>query len=252
MLSGLLMSKLLVSCVCPTYRRPQLVQLTIRLFLAQTWERSELIIIDDSPAGEGPSAPSHPRVRLVRLNDRLTMGEKHNVGHALAQGDVLCYWDDDDYWGPRRLVCQLEPIAMGEAEMTGLPRDLVAKIPSGGFFKFAPDWFKSRANRGNTVGNFNLPWHDGTAMYSRRALSLGVQHPALNLNQKVQFINGIVARGVKWKRVHNHEHFVYVRHDAGSRQAPNTWQFREQVSLTPAPTPLWFPREVLAFWKGIA
>ena len=240
----------LVSCVCPTYRRPRLAELAVQLFLAQTWQHSELIVIDDSPEGERPSIRPNARVKYVRLKDRITMGEKHNMGHALAQGDVLAYWDDDDFFGSRRLLAQLDPIALGQAEMTGMARDLVAKVPSGEFYRFLPDWFKSPRNRGNTMTNFTLPWHDGTAMFVRRALKLA-KHPNINQNNKVQFINSVVAAGLKWKRVENDGHFVYVRHE-GAKLAPNTWQFNETSVLKHVPAPWWFPAHVLEAWKGVA
>ena len=244
-------SKPLVSLVCPTYRRPKLAELAVRHFLAQTWQHSELIVIDDSPEGERPSIRPNARVKYVRLKDRITMGEKHNIGHALAQGDVLGYQDDDDYWGPRRVVSQLQPIVLGEAEITGMPRHLVARIPSGTFYVFADGWWKAAANRGNTVGNWALPWHDGTAMYTRRLVGLA-QHPPLNLNQKVQFLNAAMLAGkAKWKRVENAGHFVYVRHE-GSKAAPNTWQFNEASVLKHVPAPWWFPAHVLEAWKGVA
>ncbi len=244
-------AKPLVSLVCPTYRRPRLAELAVRHFLAQTWERSELIVIDDSPEGERPSIRPNARVKYVRLKDRITMGEKHNIGHALAQGDVLGYFDDDDFWGPRRVISQLEPIVLGQAEVTGMSRKLVARIPSCTFYVFAENWWKNSANRGNTVGNWALPWHDGTAMYTRRLAGLA-QHPPLNLNQKVQFLNAAIAAGkAKWKRVENDNHFVYVRHE-GAKRAPNTWQFNEASVLKQVPSPSWFPTDVLEAWRAIS
>lgn len=240
-----------VSCICPTYRRPRFVELTVKLFLAQVWQKSELIIIDDSPAGERARISDHARIRVVRIGDKLSMGEKHDLGNALAQGDVLAYWDDDDFWGPRRLVRQLEPIVLGEAEITGIPRELVARVPSASFHRFTKDWFKNPGVRGNTVGNWSLPWHDGTTMYSRRALSFGVKHPPVNINQKVQFINALVAKGMKWKAITNDGAFVYVRHDAKSAAAPNSWQFGERRVLEAVPVPMWFPAPVLEYWRGL-
>ena len=50
----------LVSCLCPTYRRPQLLENSIACFLAQNYpaDRRELVVLDDagelqSQTGEG-------------------------------------------------------------------------------------------------------------------------------------------------------------------------------------------------------
>ncbi|MGH9461076.1 MAG: glycosyltransferase family 2 protein, partial [Vicinamibacteria bacterium] len=109
----------LVSLVCPTYGRPQLIPFAVQFFLSQTWTRSELIIIDDSPRDLQCKIRESGRIRVVRLKDRLSLGEKHNLGHDLAQGDILGYQDDDDIWGHHRLARQLQPIVLGECSIVG-------------------------------------------------------------------------------------------------------------------------------------
>jgi glycosyltransferase involved in cell wall biosynthesis len=236
----------LVTVVCPTYGRPQFVEQAVRLFLAQTWTRSELIVIDDSPKDLQCSIASSPRVKVVRLDHKVTLGEKHNLGHELGQGDVFAYQDDDDFFGPRRLVKQLEPIVLEEVEVVGMLRDYVLVLPTCSWFKFNYAPLPAKAWIGNGLANFKLPFHDGTAMYTRHAAELGVVHPALDMNQKVQFLNGLADLGVRWKAIPTEQHFVYVRHGR------NTWQFNEQRRLVPTGRPHWFTTTMQAWYEGRA
>lgn len=89
-----------VSCVMPTYNRPHFVRQAILCFLRQSYERSELIVVDDGePAIEDLCAGLF-RVRYIRLNKRTTLGEKLNEGIRQAGGSIIQKWDDDDYYHP--------------------------------------------------------------------------------------------------------------------------------------------------------
>jgi hypothetical protein len=92
-----------VSCLCPTYRRPKLLENSIACFVAQDYpaDRRELIIIDDAgelqnQTGEGWQILSIPR-RFRSLS------EKFNALAGLAQGEILVVWEDDDIYLPHHI-----------------------------------------------------------------------------------------------------------------------------------------------------
>lgn len=238
----------LVSAICVTYDRPAFVEQAVAWFQAQTWGRKEMIVVDDSPAARRPDLRRHPNVLHLTLDERADMGTKHNLGLRAAQGDVLCYQDDDDWFHPRRLVMQLEPLVLGRAAITGMLREYVAVLQTGRFYKFLPksrraplkDWI------GNGRATFRLPIHDGTAMFLRRALPAGVEHPPLPVGQKVEFLNALHVRGARCEAILNDGLFVYVRHGR------NTWQYAEGRVMERVGVPSWFPREVLRFWQEVA
>lgn len=111
-----------VSCVCPSGDRPTYLQQAVDCFLSQTYENSELLIIDD---GMVPMPKvMHPRIRhlyLPRANPRLITGMKRNVMNALAQGEIIIHWDDDDYSCPTRVVEQVAFLESSGAEVVGYP-----------------------------------------------------------------------------------------------------------------------------------
>lgn len=90
----------LVSCIMPTRNRPLFVQQAIRSFYRQTYESSELIVVDDGETPIRAGCEGLPRVRYIRLERHTPTGTKLNIGIECASGSVLQKLDDDDYYGP--------------------------------------------------------------------------------------------------------------------------------------------------------
>jgi glycosyltransferase involved in cell wall biosynthesis len=92
-----------VSCICPTYARPQLLEEAIHSFLVQDFEgEKELLVLNDF----GPQTLrfDHPEVTLINLPVRFrTLGAKRNAAVSLCRYDVIAVWDDDDICLPHRL-----------------------------------------------------------------------------------------------------------------------------------------------------
>lgn len=102
-----------VSCICITFQRPPtytyLLEEAIQSFLQQNWNDKELIIINDCP--EQKLVFEHPEVKIINLPLRCrTYGEKMAMGVALAQGDYLAPWDDDDISLPMRLTIAMDTL----------------------------------------------------------------------------------------------------------------------------------------------
>ncbi len=234
----------LVSCVCPTFNRPIYLRHSVELFLAQTWKNAELIIVDDSDPSKKADLPRDPRIKIYPMKERLTIGEKHNLGNAAAQGDAIAFWDDDDYFSPRRLVRQLDPLLSGEAELVGFQRNLVLEAgPIPRFVRIKPWPVDVKKWVGNGATNLRVEIHDGSAVYSRRAADAGLNFPDQTGNEKVAFLNLLASSGFKWKAIKNDDLFVYVRHGR------NTWQYREDLVHFPATRPSWFPQAELDFYR---
>ncbi|HEV3029014.1 MAG TPA: glycosyltransferase, partial [Planctomycetota bacterium] len=122
------MRDLLVSAICCTHNRPLFVRKAIELFKAQTWPRKELIIMDDGPEGSVPEI-SDPEVRHVRIPSYTWITHKHRMAFPLCQGELLAYWDDDDWYSPRRLALQAQAISEGRADVCGFHVKAIASVP---------------------------------------------------------------------------------------------------------------------------
>ena len=110
----------------PTADRPSaFVPFAIRYFLRQDYENRELIILDDGSDPVSDLIPNDPRIRYIRMQERRTMGTKHNQGCILARGEIIAHWDDDDWFAERRLSYQVsELLKQPRMTLTGFSRVL--------------------------------------------------------------------------------------------------------------------------------
>ena len=103
------MSHPLVTCVMPTYGRPDYVAKSLAMFLQQDYPFKELIVLNDCP---GQIFFGDIRdVRLVNTDSRYpTLGEKRNALVEEARGELIAVWDDDDVYLPWRLSYSVEQV----------------------------------------------------------------------------------------------------------------------------------------------
>jgi hypothetical protein len=90
----------MVSCLCPTYRRPDLLANSLACFLMQDYPANarELIILDDAAEFRAQSGNGW---ELVSVNRRFrSLPEKYNALAGLARGKILVVWEDDDIYLP--------------------------------------------------------------------------------------------------------------------------------------------------------
>jgi len=114
-----------ISCLMITKDRLTMIFRSIKYFLRQTWSDKELIIVSDGPEGVRSELRQHVRdlgTGTVHFYEEVpsTVGRLRNVTVGHATGDVLCQWDDDDYYHPRRLEEQWLHLEASGADATYL------------------------------------------------------------------------------------------------------------------------------------
>ncbi|WP_207485873.1 glycosyltransferase [Arenibaculum pallidiluteum] len=118
-----------ISCLMVTRGRTALAKAAIDSFLRQTYPDKELVIVSEE---EDPELLDHVRskpgnlikVVLVR-GGTPTLGELRNVAVEQASGPLVCQWDDDDLYDPRRLEVQHAVLARTKAHACMLQRWMV-------------------------------------------------------------------------------------------------------------------------------
>jgi glycosyltransferase involved in cell wall biosynthesis len=104
-----------VSIVIPTRNRwPLLSTHALPSALSQLDVDFEVIVVDDASDDETAERLAElkdPRLRVVRLPERLGLAAVRNRGAAAAHGAWLAFLDDDDLWSPHKLRCQLDTAA---------------------------------------------------------------------------------------------------------------------------------------------
>jgi glycosyltransferase involved in cell wall biosynthesis len=96
---------MLFSIIIPLYNKAQYIQYTIQSVLNQTYQNFEIIVIDDGSQDDGPAlvrAIDDPRIRCItQKNGGVSRARNHGV--SIAQGDVICFLDADDWYLPEYL-----------------------------------------------------------------------------------------------------------------------------------------------------
>jgi glycosyltransferase involved in cell wall biosynthesis len=100
-----------VSAVIPAYNAELFISETIESILAQTYEVTEIIVVDDGSSDHTAEvAAGFPKTRVIRrLNGG--QGAARNTGIQAASGDWIGLLDHDDVWLPRKIEVQLGHIA---------------------------------------------------------------------------------------------------------------------------------------------
>lgn len=159
----------LISCICPTFGRPpgrqHLIEEAIQSFLLQDYPNKELIVLNDCPGQE--LVCNAPGVRVVNVSERFpSLGDKRNAGVALARGDLIATWDDDDISLPWRLSLSYQ--MLGNAD----------------YFNPQSCWFrhsgKMEAQHGSIVGA-------NMSLFRRDALRAIGGYPSLTLGEDQVF-----------------------------------------------------------------
>jgi glycosyltransferase involved in cell wall biosynthesis len=90
-----------VSIVMATYRRAHTIHRTVAQIVAQTYGNWELIVVNNSRAGDYFFAD--PRVQVYRHAAHASASYARNQGLAHVTGDLVCFFDDDDDMFPTYL-----------------------------------------------------------------------------------------------------------------------------------------------------
>jgi predicted O-methyltransferase YrrM len=169
----------LVSCIMPTANRRAFIPQAIRYFQRQDYEARELIILDDGADSVADLVPRDPRIRYVRMDERRTMGAKHNLACDLAQGEIICHWDDDDWMADWRLSYQI--------------RELLSRSPSAICGLAHLLFYDPRADRAWRYRHpdQHRPWIGGGTLVYRRSFWESHRFPDMNEGADTIFIWGL-------------------------------------------------------------
>ncbi len=122
-----------ISIITPTYGRERYLPSLYRSFAEQTHDDRELLIHDDSPTPSPFFAALHDtRVSYRHTAARVTIGEKRNQLIERATGDLVAFFDDDDFYAPGYLAAMAA--ALGDADLVKLSGWFALSVPDDAFF----------------------------------------------------------------------------------------------------------------------
>lgn len=155
-----------VSCICLTMsNRREWLPKAIDCFLSQDYAGgTELIIVDDSPAG---IIPAQSDIRMFECAD--VIGAKRNFGAQQAKGELIVHFDDDDFSAPGRVSDQVKRLLESGRAVTSY-RNM-----------HFTDGRKTWVNR-------NWPGGYGTSLAYRRAWWENHPFPELQIGEDWEFV----------------------------------------------------------------
>jgi glycosyltransferase involved in cell wall biosynthesis len=103
-----MMSNPLVSVVIPTYNRARIIGETIENIFQQSYDRIEIIVVDDGSTDDTCSV-------LKSYGNRIRWAAQQNAGPAaarnrgigMAKGEIIAFQDSDDAWHPTKIERQV-------------------------------------------------------------------------------------------------------------------------------------------------
>lgn len=103
-----------VSVCTPTFNRRPFIQTMFECFRNQTYPKShiEWIIVDDGTdkIRDLIDFSGIPQIKYFEVDPKMTLGAKRNFMHTKTKGDIIVYFDDDDYYPPERISHAVETL----------------------------------------------------------------------------------------------------------------------------------------------
>jgi glycosyltransferase involved in cell wall biosynthesis len=218
-----------ISIITPTFGRERFLPSLYRCFDEQTHADRELLVYDDSPS---PSpflrGLSDARVTYLHAPARLTIGEKRNHLVERARGDLVAFFDDDDYYAPGYLAAMAA--ALGDADLVKLGGWFALSIPDDAFFYWdtaqnhplhykvgeGPVGFVTSAQFKPDFAAKNVDGY-GFSYVFRRGIFGAARFPAKNFGEDLPFVEALRAAGAKVRHVEDQTGLVvHLLHNRNS------------------------------------
>jgi glycosyltransferase involved in cell wall biosynthesis len=101
----------LVSVIIPTYNRSNIIISTLKTILEQTYNKIEIIIVDDGSDDDTEFQINNfkdSRVKYINPGRIRDIARIRNIGIENSKGDFIAFCDDDDLWVENKLEMQMK------------------------------------------------------------------------------------------------------------------------------------------------
>lgn len=207
------MNKELVSCLCVTDGRVELLKHSVRCFFSQCHESKELVVVynpEDFDTKKYIETLDGP-IKLVPGHSGLSLGELRNISIQEASGEYICVWDDDDWHHPNRITRQLNAAKLHHKSGCILETLLL--------FDCVND---------ESYMSFRRPW-EGTLLVKKDVITTNnIRYPSLNLSEDTAFSTQLFLQNCLYPL---NDPCLYVYHVTGNNSWPPS-HFKNNLLLS--------------------
>lgn len=113
----------LVSIITPVFNAEKYIRQTLDSVLRQTYEKWEMIIVDDKSDDNsvgiiGEYARTDIRIKLIKLSCNSGVAAARNAAIEVAEGRYIAFLDSDDIWLDNKLEKQIKFMSLKNAVLT--------------------------------------------------------------------------------------------------------------------------------------
>lgn len=220
----------LVSTIIPAYNRPILLEEAVNSVLAQTYDRCEIIVVDDGSGEETRElcdrlARQHSSIRALHIRHIGLPGLVREEGRKAALGEFIQYLDSDDLIAPTKFEVVVQglrdhpecDIAYGPTRryvVGDVPQNVPCELTGQAFDKMLPAFLRQRF------------WLTPTPVYRRSACDRAGPWTDLPSWQDLEYDMRFAAMGVSlW---YYPEFLTDVRDHPELRRSPADFDLRRE------------------------
>jgi len=179
-------------------RRPFISQ-SIKYFQRQDYPNKELIILDEGDDKIEDIIPNEDNIHYFYSESKIILGELRNKAISKAKGEIIIIWDDDDWYGEKRITHQISPLIKKEADLICINSEFV--------YDSSNDKIWSRSNK---TENFSPV--RGTLCFQKQLWDELIKYPPLAVGEDKKFLIDCIKEGLKLKIIANQGDFVSIDH----------------------------------------
>ena len=194
----------LVSCLCVTRNRVDLLKRAIACFQFQRYPSKELIVLSEEDdkstlAYMQQNQGSNIKHIIVDSIPRKSLGSLRNIAIGYASGQYICQWDDDDWYHADRIAKQVS--SAFENSMHG---------------SILTQWIMYDEEHGQAYLSRRRLWEGSILVEKNAVLTNNIQYPPLQKGEDSEFIGELI-RQCQIYELKSPELYVYTFHGR------NTW-----------------------------
>jgi glycosyltransferase involved in cell wall biosynthesis len=197
--------KPLVTCICITKNSINLLKQAVYCFNNQDYEAKELLIVyesDNADARKLNTENTQQNIIFIEvpIEPKTNLGELRNMAIEKSSGVYFCQWDDDDWYGAKRLSTQIKTLEENNSDAN-----------------FLSYWifFDTTTNKGYISHKRN--W-EGSIVCKKEIITNQIKYASLAKREDTPFIEALES-SYNLSQVENPLLYLYCYHGC------NTWDY---------------------------